>query len=359
MKVLALPRYGALGASSRLRTQQYLPLLRSMGMEVQVEPLLDDAYLQKLYAGAPTDWSAVLRSFLRRLSRLGGGRRFDLLWFEKELFPYLPAWFERGLTALSPPYVVDFDDAIFHNYDLSGNPYKRLLGGKIDRIMRGAALVLCGNEYLADHARRAGAGSIALLPTVVDLSRYPVAERGEAARGLTVGWIGSPATVKYLDIVVPVLQSMARRLPLQLRVIGADFVSPGLDVDCRPWSEASEAVEIGLCDVGIMPLQDLPWERGKCGYKLIQYMACGLPVIASPVGVNSEIVVPEHNGFLAGGREQWRQALERLEESPELRRKMGRAGRAKVERDYSLAATAPRLAALLEGAARRGAEGGR
>ena len=308
MKVLALTRYGRLGASSRMRTYQYVPIWQAMGIDLQVSPLLRDDYIRRLYAKQATDWFAVINDYLKQAVRLLGARKFDLLWIEKELFPNLPAWFEQALSAFNIPYVVDYDDAIFHNYDLSKNPVKKLLSDKIDKVMRNSALVVCGNTYLAERAHSAGSRHVEIVPTVVDLDRYAVVE-SKIRPVLVVGWIGSPSTVKYLEAILPALKIAATDFPLQLRVIGAPYAAPGLDIDCRSWSEESEVSQIQDFDVGIMPLPDSPWERGKCGYKLIQYMACGRPMVASPVGVNREIVGHGNNGYLASTVDEWVQAF--------------------------------------------------
>lgn len=329
-----------------MRFAQYVPNLRESGIEVELAPLLRDDYLVRLYAGRPVAWGQILRDYAGRLFRLVKARSFDLLWIEKELFPELPAWFEKLLRMSGVRYVVDYDDAIFHNYDLSSSPLRKMLSQKIDVVMRCASLVVCGNEYLAERARRAGAARVEILPTVVDLERYPLAGKHEA-RELVVGWVGSASTAKYLDIVVPSLVQLASERPVRLRVIGARYEAPGLTVECRAWSEADEADQIREFDIGIMPLVDSPWERGKCGYKLIQYMACGIPVIASPVGVNRTIVEDGVNGFLAASPEEWGDALRTLGGDAARRSAMGARGRQAVEQRYSLQVAAPRLAQYL------------
>ncbi len=345
MKVLALTRYGRLGASSRVRFFQYLPAFSAMGIDVHVEPLLRDDYIKRLYGNQPTNWHEIISDYLRQAVKLFWSRKFDLIWIEKEIFPNFPAWFERVLAVSGVNYVADYDDAIFHSYDLSSNPIKKLLSKKIDSVMRHASLVLCGNKYLADRALSAGARHVEIVPTVIDLCNYVVNPK-HSHRHIVIGWIGSPVTAKYLDVVVPALRLLASEFPIQLRVIGANPTFSDLNFDCRAWTEASEVSEIQGCDIGVMPLIDSPWERGKCGYKLIQYMACGLPVVASPVGVNQEIVKHGRNGFLAEVTDEWLAALRLLCADIERRHAIGFQGRKLVEQNYSLQVTAPRLAAL-------------
>lgn len=353
MKVLLSSRYARLGASSRLRSYQYLPFLQKQGIDVEVAPLLDDNYIKDLYSGKGRRKIGILRAYLRRAERLIGARHFDLIWIEKELFPFLPAWGEAMLAALGVPYVVDYDDAIFHNYDLHLNRLVRFcLGTKIDQVMKRAAVVVVGNEYLGDRARRAGAKRVEYLPTVVDLERYQVSLKPREAP-FTIGWIGSPATAGYIQLVQPALSEVCKNGKARVVLVGSGPVElEDVPVEVRPWTEDSEVAAVQSFDVGIMPLPDEPWERGKCGYKLIQYMACGRPVIASPVGVNRQIVEHGVNGFLASATADWVTALNELRDNPPLREAMGRAGRSKVEKQYCVQVTAPRLAELLRSAAR-------
>jgi glycosyltransferase involved in cell wall biosynthesis len=328
-----------------MRLYQYVPIWSTLDIDVQVSPLLSDDYLTRLYAKQTTNWFDVLRDYLMRAVSLLRVRKFDLIWIEKELFPNLPAWFEQALHALNIRYIVDYDDAVFHNYDLDPHAGKRFLADKIDKVMRNSALVICGNTYLAERARSTGARQVEIIPTVIDLKRYqrvsPVLKKH-----IVVGWIGSPSTVKYLEIAAPALKVLAAEFPLQLRVIGAHFSSPGLSVDCRPWSEEREVSDIQNFDIGIMPLIDSPWERGKCGYKLIQYMACGLPVVACPVGVNQEIVQHGINGYLASSVDEWIDAFRALFSDSQNRLIMGVHGQRSVEKTYCIQVTAPRLARL-------------
>jgi glycosyltransferase involved in cell wall biosynthesis len=266
----------------------------------------------------------------------------------------VPAWFEIGLLSTNAPLIVDYDDAIFHRYDLhSLSVVRRLLGSKIDSLMRRADVVIVGNEYLGNRARHAGAKRIELIPTVVDTSRYAVAQTAPD-RPITIGWIGSPATDRYLSLVLPVLQNIVSSRNVRVVAVGANREHlAGFPIEIRPWTEGTEVAEIQQFDIGIMPLADELWERGKCGYKLIQYMACGKPVVASPVGVNSILVHHGVNGYLATSEREWIQALELLCDDPGLRQRMGRIGREHIEQDYSLTVMAPKLERLLHSVVRK------
>ena len=262
----------------------------------------------------------------------------------------MPAFLELNILS-GVPYVLDFDDAIFHNYDQHPSRWIRTLFGKrIDRLMSHASGITAGNVYLTDRAQKAGAVNIELIPTVVDLSRYTVSSTklSQAENCPRVVWIGSPSTVKYLSLISKALMFLAASTQFKLRVIGGTITIPGVDVECLQWTEQSEAHLIAECDVGIMPLLDSNWEQGKCGYKLIQYMALGLPVIASPIGVNKKIITDGVNGFLAYEEIDWVQQLKSLIEDPSLQRKMGLIGRARVEELYSINSVAPRMIDFLK-----------
>lgn len=348
MRVLLLSRYSRLGASSRLRSYQYLPFLESRGIEVSVAPLFGDDYVNGLYA-EEVPVASVIRAYISRLAAMRRAKRFDVLWVEQEIFPWLPDWIELGLIPGNLAIVSDYDDAIFHRYDQHKlSLIRALLEKKIDAVMRRSNVVIVGNDYIGDRARQAGARRVEFLPTVVDATRYAVVNAASNEPVTTIGWIGTPSTAHYLRIVAPVLQEMVATGSVRVVAVGARADQlKGFPIEARPWSEQSEVQEIQRFDIGIMPLPDEPFERGKCGYKLIQYMACGKPVVASPVGVNRVIVREGLEGYLPADPSQWRDVLLRLCGDPLLRKQMGTAGRKRVEAEYSLQLAAPRLEALL------------
>ena len=222
--------------------------------------------------------------------------------------------------------------------------------------MASAALITAGNRYLADRAKAAGACGIEIVPTVVDLNAYTQRPPPVPTQPPSIGWIGTPSTwTEYMAPMMPMLTKVAGSAGARIIGVGAGRTADAHALlDTLPWTEESEVARIHAMDIGIMPLTDTPWARGKCGYKLIQYMACGLPVIASPVGVNAEIVEHGVNGFLASTETEWTEALRTLLGDPGLRARMGEEGRRKVERDYSLQVWGPRVAQMLRGAADQG-----
>jgi glycosyltransferase involved in cell wall biosynthesis len=349
VKVLVLTRYGRLGASTRMRFLQFLPYLKEREIDCVVDPLLDDGMLRQRYGSGQYSIGKLAAAYAHRLRTMRARHAFDLVWIEKECLPWLPATIERWLLS-GVPYVLDYDDAIFHNYDAHPKEIVRaLLGRRLDVLMADARLVVAGNSYLAERAKSAGARWVEIVPTVVDITRYHtnVAPRS-LGRELTVVWIGSPSTSAYLDALIEPLAALQEYHPTNLRIIGGGNIAiPGVHVEAVDWSEPTEAQSIVAGDVGVMPLRDTAWERGKCGYKLIQYMACGLPVIASPVGINNDIVEEGVNGYLANTSADWLGALKMLANDSALRARLGSAGRKKVEAQYCTQIVGPRLAELL------------
>lgn len=331
-----LTRYGRLGASSRMRFIQYFSMLNDNGYELTHLPLINDNMLQEMYDVGAYSKFCLLKAYIKRFYYLTKIKNYDAVWVQSEFFPFLPVFFENLFFSSHVPIFVDYDDAIFHKYDINKSLLiRRFLGHKLDVFMSNCKAVFAGNGYLADRAIKSGAELVELLPTVVDLSRYNVKAYNDSISEIKIVWIGSKMTVKYLEVVFRPLQALAKKYDFSLVVVGAELQIEGVKVSCYPWSEEVEASLIESSDIGIMPLVDSPWERGKCGYKLIQYMACGLPVVASPIGVNKEIVTEDKNGFLCETDNDWISSVGRLMESAELRFSLGKFGRKLVEEKYN------------------------
>lgn len=342
--------YGALAASTRYRLGQFIPGLRAHGIDLQLVHLLDDQYLGRRFTNRGVSYAGLLRSGLGRWGDLFGLRRFDLAMLHCELFPLAPAWIER--LALSRPYLYDFDDAFYLKYRNGRlGTLRPVLGGKFDSVIAGAAAVTAGNDELARYAARFN-GRTDVLPTVVDLRRY-VPDSRRKSDVFTVGWIGSPSTAPYLAEVIGPLRMLASEGRVRLVVVGGTAPEiPGVEVSAVPWAEETEIDLINSFDVGIMPLPDDEWSRGKCAFKLIQYMACAVPVVASAVGTNNVVVTPEC-GLLARRDLEWVAALRQLRDSPALRRRMGEAGRNRIAEHYSLDIALPKLASIIHAVAGR------
>jgi glycosyltransferase involved in cell wall biosynthesis len=257
---------------------------------------------------------------------------------QKGVFPGLWSGFERRL-AKRKPVVFDLDDAIWLPRK-GGNPLLRALHREsaVQDILRSSAAVIAGNEFLADYARRFNP-HVTVVPSCLDTARYP---RGTSEP--RIGWIGSSTTLPYLAA----LRGVFKRLRVTPRVIASgDAAALGFAVDFRPWRLENELDELAQIGIGIAPLPDTPWERGKCGVKLLQYMACGIPVVASPVGVHPRIVSDGQNGFLAANDEQWVEYLGRLIGDAELRQRLGAAGREIVAQRYDVGTAAESVASVL------------
>lgn len=352
MRVLFLTKYDRLGASSRYRTFQYIPYLEAEGIHCEASPLFTDGYLAVRYSSGRPSAFHVLGAFYRRLKEMGKFKGFDLVVVEKELFPYLPAFFEKWMLKKARAYSLDYDDALYHIYDQHPNPLvKALLKHKFASLMKKAALVTVGNSYIKDYALNYSR-HVKMLPTVIDTSRYPFTPEPEGL--FTVGWIGTPNTERYLHLITEPMREFFKLREGRLLLVGAsgDFSIEGVPVEVAQWSEDKEAALLREMHVGIMPLPDMPLERGKSGLKLLQYMACGRPVIASPVGVNGEIVNPEV-GYLANSDDEWFTSLLKLADDFVLRKRLGHNGRLLVEGLYNLANSARRYALILNMAAVR------
>ncbi len=349
-RLLLLPRYSRDAASSRQRFFQFLPELERAGFDCTVSPFFGPDYVgwrfgTKRWRQLPR----VVGSYMRRL-RILRASQFDLVFVQTEFLPWVPWLLERLEIPRKVPYVCDYDDAWFYRYDSHDNPMVRVaLGRKIGRIIAAARGVTVGSEFLASFARRFNY-AVDLLPTSIDLDMYPKLPPARPNdQAFTIGWIGSPSTTCYLASLLPTLRAFCEHRKAKVVIIGAGRM--GLQDPCFsqvPWAERTEVEELSRIDVGIMPVPDLPFSRGKCAFKLIQYMGCWKPVIASPVGENTRVVRHGVNGFLAESGSEWTQALERLFASPDLASAMGREGRMRVAAYYSRPVVAARLIGALE-----------
>jgi glycosyltransferase involved in cell wall biosynthesis len=348
IQVLALALYGPLAASTRHRIMQYIPGLLSHGVKLHVRYLLDDAYLRHRFYGSPLPWTELLKSAHSRLRDLRVKTAFDAAFVHCELFPLMPGWCERAL--LPESYIYDFDDAFYLRYRTGKlSVFRPLLGGKFDTVMSGARAVTAGSVALASYASARNSNTH-LLPTTVDTDRYVPFQR-RSGEPFTVGWIGSPTTAPYLAALVEPLANLGRSVPVRFVVIGGRAPRiPNVAVEEVAWTEESEVAQISRFDVGVMPLPDEEWARGKCAFKLIQYMACGVPVVASSVGANVDVVDAE-SGILVEHPADWLDAMAWMHTHPLERRRMGEAARSRVEARYSLRGNLPRFAQVFKSAA--------
>jgi glycosyltransferase involved in cell wall biosynthesis len=338
----------------RFRIEQWDPHLRAAGIEIEYSPFSDDRLgrlLKRPGRIGAKGWG-VLRSLARRFREGWRAGEFDLVYIFREGALLGPAIAERMLGWGGVPYVFDFDDAVWIRYVSPANSYLSYLRfpGKTAGLCRRARHVMAGNAYLRDYALRLNP-SVTTVPTTIDTDKYSVLATRMAAPPV-IGWTGSYSSEQYLEVVRPVLEGLRRRFEFRVVVIGGGaFRAAGVEVEHRPWRSATETEDLADIDIGLMPLPDSDWERGKCGLKALQYMALGIPPVVSPVGVNAEIVVEGRNGLLARTPDDWVRALERLLIDPDLRRRLGDEARATVERSYSAAVVAPKVAEIFRRAA--------
>lgn len=365
LRVLALSPQPIEGAGCRFRIAHYIPYLNANGFDVELSPLYTNEFFRLVHKPGYIPEKAVnfTEFALRRLWSLQTLNDYDVVFLYREIFPVGPAWVERLMTKPGrPPVVFDFDDAIFLPSVSKANRMIEALKfpGKVADIIRYSTEIVAGNDYLAAYARQYNP-AVTVIPTTVDTHAFtPVLHKQPDPRGLVLGWIGSPTTAEYLDPFVRVLQrlqSSGHRFVMRISGSGEPVAIDGVSVDNLPWALAREIDLFRTCDIGVYPLPDDEWSKGKCGFKAIEFMACGVPVVAARVGVNKEIITDGVDGFLASSDDEWVEKLTRLMTDPELRVRLGAAGRRTIEERYSLQVRAPQLAAVLRRAAeRRGSE---
>lgn len=349
-RVLFLTKFTALNAAVRYRAVQYFPFLREAGFECAIAPLFGDGYLKGIYGSG-----SRRQALVRLLPEISSGMarrwwqliravpRYDVVYVQYESLPYAPLFCEQALFRSGARVVVDYDDAVSVNYEQHPNHLlRRMLRSKIPGIVAQSCQVIAANKNVADWASRFNP-SVTLIPNSLDLTKYPVDTPQARPNGVPmIGWIGTPVTARHLRLLERPLQRLRTRHPFVLKVIGVPgFKMDGVEVLALPWTEVSEIDELRSCDIGIMPLPDDAWARGKSALKLIQYLASGVAAVASPVGANSDVLQGGWNGLLATSDEEWTEQLASLIERPAYRERLARAGRRTVEEHYSLHRNAP------------------
>ena len=305
---------------------------------------------------AASGWSLAIEplatGLLHRLVQFGRAGEFDAVLLQRKL---LPGWQIRELRRRSKRLIFDFDDAVLYrdSYDRRG-PHHRRRSDRFKRTVQVADEVIAGNAFLADCALKAGArpDRVRVIPTCIDTGDAPKVAGSRRASGVDLVWIGSASTMTGLDRRRPLWDRIGREIPgIRLRMVCDHFLRfdslPVVDV---PWDEATEAADVASADIGISWVPDDLWSRGKCGLKVLQYQAAGLPVVANPVGVHPEMIRSGVDGFLATTPEEWVESIRRLAEDRALRQRMGRAARASLEANYSVQSWAPAFVSAVAGA---------
>jgi glycosyltransferase involved in cell wall biosynthesis len=342
-RVLCFSPYPEDGPSVRHRISALRPGFAAEGIELVVWSFMTE----RLFRIRRTfgRWRKLEKIFwfglgtLRLLWRIPFARGYDVVVIHREAFPVGPAWFEALIAKVNPRLVFDFDDAIWEPPNNPINQRGKLFSpGRVAEIMKRSRAISAGSVFLAEHARRHNP-HVHLVPT-----SYPDlggrALQREAPAVPVVYWIGNWGNALYLELIGDALAELARRVPYKLRVVGGSDVKeirlpPDVPIEPLQWDPALEPEWLMQADIGIMPLPDTAYERGKCAFKLVQYMAAGLPVVASPVGANRDVVAHGETGFLANDTAEWVDALHRLVSDAALRQRMGQAGHARYRAHYS------------------------
>jgi glycosyltransferase involved in cell wall biosynthesis len=347
---LVVPHRLGRAPSQRYRCEQYAPALEAAGLTLHWLPLLDEADDQLFYGRATPAAKAALLLRLwhrrrRQLCHIPDGSRVLV---HREAFPVGGPFFERQLKRRGCRLIYDFDDTLWLRDVSPANRRWAWLKRpeKTYELFRLANLILAGNEYLAEEARRFSA-EVRVMPTTVDTDLYRLNQPRPADpyRPVVIGWSGSPTTVGHFLHAVPALEEVKRIFGdrVQFQLIGDARVSiSSLNLKGEAWSVEAELAALARFDIGLMPLPDTPWTRGKCGLKALTYLAFETPAVVSPVGVNRQIIRPNENGFWAATPTEWVEALSTLIENPDLRLRLGRQGRADVESAWSTTAWADR-----------------
>jgi len=358
MRLLALvPSLYDKSPGQRYRLEQWEPLLRERGVDITYAPfecaeLNDVVYKQGQIA---KKLRLVVQALGRRAALLSKLTNYDVIYLHREAALLGPAVFERLIHRSGVPIVFDFDDAIFLSYKSPSNGYLSYLkfAGKTKTNCRLAAHVMVGNPYLAEYARQFNQ-NVSIIPTTIDTDKYKPVNIEDSSGPIVIGWTGSHSTVQHLDTLRSALAKLAQRESIRLRVIGTpNYQIEGVEFETIMWRSETEVEDLSAVDIGIMPLPDDNWARGKCGAKALQFMAMGIPTVCSPVGVNTDIIQDNENGLIANSEDEWIEKLSLLIRSRELRARLGKAGRQTIEQRFSAAVQAPRVYEVLESVVRK------
>lgn len=359
MNVLVLsPALYNTAPGMRFRIEQWARYLQPFGHTFTFAPFEDDRLHEIIYEPGHLVRKARLISlaFGRRLRSIIEAHKFDLVYLSREAALFGPAVLERILACLPAPIVYDFDDPVWLRYRSPSNSFLSALKfpSKTAAICRLATRVTVGNRLLAAWATSSGSRHVDIIPSTVDMACYP-STKVKQNDTVTLGWSGSHSTLPFLNGILPVLRQLASTRRFRLVVIShTDCYSvPGLDVEtvARKWRAETEAADLADIDIGLAPFPDSGWTPWRCHGKVLQYMAAGIPTVATNLGILPEYIEDGVNGYLVASDSDWVQRLQTLIDNPELRGKMGSRSRIKVDRGYSARVWAPKVAAILEAAA--------
>jgi glycosyltransferase involved in cell wall biosynthesis len=351
---------GESNASSQHRVLQYFPYLRARGIEpVASRPVPEPIYqrLVEQRRGGSAKAAFYLLFLCKRALDVWGANRADVVVIQRDLFPFGPPLLERWLASRNLHVVYDTDDATYLRPAFTPNsPFQRLRRfDKVAEVISAARWVSVATQPIADWAGRYNA-NVSVVPMAVDLAAYDRLRRPARGGGpFVVGWAGTAGGLRYLETLAPVLRQIAARHDVVVRVISGGYRQvclPGVPLDARPWRAATALEDLSTFDIGLVPLDDTPFEHAKFPFKLLQYLALGVPAVSARVGLATSVLRHAENGLLVNSPEQWRGAIEALIGDPQLRRRLAAAGRETVAAHYTIERVAPLFAdGLLRAAA--------
>ena len=340
--------------SQRFRFEQFYKHLEETGFHYQNLSFLSVSDYIALYDASSFEKIIItMKGFLRRVQHLTKIRSYKYVLIHREVTPVGPPIFEWVIAKVFRKRIIyDFDDAIWLNDPKEVGTLKAWLKAKwkIEFIIKWSHKISAGNEYLAEYAKKYNP-NVTVVPTVVDTEEYhnPSLHVNSGNKIPVVGWTGSHTTLQYLDPLILILRELAEEINFEFLVIAN--TSPDFELQNLrfiPWKKQTEIEDLMKMDIGIMPLTDDEWSRGKCGFKLIQYLALEKPALASPVGINDKIVIDGENGFICSTKEEWKSKLKILLEDPVLRNSMGKKGRSHIIDTYSVRANSDKFLSLFE-----------
>ena len=348
LKILGLSLFGRKGASSRYRLYQYIPLLEKKGIEVKVFPLINDSAYD-VFMGVKKVHPAlkpfhriflVLTAMIKRFFHILKAGSYDAVYIQKDV---LPSFYLLILKKLNKNIIFDLDDAIYENH-ATVKPYLfsldylffSLRKNNLNKILLSAKAVTVTVPYLAEYVKKYNE-NVHIITGPIDCSLYIVLGKKDTGK-TAIGWIGSPVTAKYVQDILPVFAELQKKHPdIEFHIVGSKpFEAGGINIKFSDWTEEKEIGLLSQFDIGIMPLTDDKWSKGKGGLKILQYFAMGIPVVCSPVGINEELVNDGINGYHAKNTVEWSEKLGNLIKDPALRKKFGIAGRKTVEEKFDL-----------------------
>lgn len=343
----------------RFRIEQWARYLHPFGHTFTFASFEDDALHEIIYKPGHLLRKAHLigTAFARRLRSVLDAHKFDLVFLSREAALLGPAWLERILACLPVPIVYDFDDPVWLRYRSPSNSFLSVLKfpSKTASICRLATRVTVGNRLLAAWATRSGSRHVDIIPSTVDMACYPPPPVKYDST-VTLGWSGSHSTLPFLNNILPILRQLAstRRFRLVVTSHTDSYSVPefGLETVSRKWRAETEAADLADIDIGLAPFPDTGWTPWRCHGKVLQYMATGIPTVATNIGILPEYIEDGVNGYLVTSESDWIHRLQTLIDNPDLRSRMGAFSRAKVDRSYSAHVWAPKVAAVLEAAVR-------